>query len=210
MSENHAILCITSSCPHCPSLMEGLGQQVKQGKLARLEIINIEQTADFAREHGIRSVPWFQIGQLIFEGLHTPSEIAYWCENADNSSGISRYLSERLAEGKLAQVSSLVDQHPEWLGLLLTLSGDSETPMQVKIGTGALFEERTGSPELRKLVPLLKSLLQNDQASTRADACHYLSLIDDPGLIPVFEHCLEDADTEVQEIAREALQSRQT
>lgn len=209
MSNNKATLCITSSCPHCPALMSGLSQQLKQGKLAHLEIINIEQDPQFADEHGIRGVPWFRIGDLAFEGVYTPSELNYWCENATSDQGIARYLSERLEEGKLAEISALISEHSSWLGLLLSLLDEADTPMQVKIGTGALIEERAGTDELRTLIPQLKTLLDSSNDSTRVDASHYLSLIHDPQLIPLFQKCLNDPHPEIQEIAREALEELQ-
>jgi hypothetical protein len=190
--------------------MTGLSQQLKQGKLAHLEIINIEQDTQYADIHGIRGVPWFRIGELNFEGAYTPSELAYWCEKADTDEGIARYLSERLEEGKLVEVSALIADHPPWLGLLLTLLDKPETPMQVKIGTGALIEERAGTEELQALIPQLKALLESDNDSTRVDACHYLSLSHDPHLEPMFQALQEDPHPEIREIARETLEQLQT
>ena len=39
-----AILMITSQCPHCASVMASLTEMVKQGELASLEIINLENS----------------------------------------------------------------------------------------------------------------------------------------------------------------------
>lgn len=210
MSDTKATLCITSSCPHCPALITGLSQQLKQGILSHLEIINIEQDPQFAQDQGIRGVPWFRIAELTFEGAYTPSELNYWCEKAGSNEGIARYLSERLEEGKLAEVSALIAGHPPWLGLLLDLLNHAETAMQVKIGTGALIEERAGSPELQPFISQLKGLLESDNESTRVDACHYLSLIQDTALIPLFQDCLDDKHPEIREIAQEALEQLQS
>jgi thiol-disulfide isomerase/thioredoxin len=57
-----ATLFISGTCPHCPAVMQSLTQLVKAGKLARLDIFNIELNADAAATRGVRSVPWVQLG----------------------------------------------------------------------------------------------------------------------------------------------------
>jgi HEAT repeat protein len=85
------------------------------------------------------------------------------------------------------------------------LAGDLETPMAVRIGVGAVFEEFAGSASLAEVVPELGALCRSDEAQVRADACHYLGLSGAAEARPHVRDLLDDPDEEVREIAAESL-----
>ena len=200
-----AILLITAECPHCPKVLEGLSQLVKRGSLGRLQIINLARHPQAAQQYGSRSVPWFRIGELDFQGLHSNEELRHWADVANSDKGVREYLIQSLKDGQLLQVEEKIRTLPHWLPLLISIIDDMEAPMQARIGVGALLESITGSELLLPAIPALGKLTQHADHRVRGDACYYLGLTRARDAIVHLTACLHDANSEVQEIAHEAL-----
>jgi len=201
-----ALLLLTSSCPHCPGVLQGLGDLVKQGIVARLEVVNIERRPDIARQHGVRSVPWFRIGNLEFEGAHTPAELRQWAERASSVSGEAEYFHELLKSGQLDRVARQVRQRHSALVALLHLLGDTDTELTVRIGVNAVFEGLEGDARLADAVAPLEKLLAHRDAHVRGDAAHLLSHTHRPEARRLLEPLLQDENADVRDIAREGIE----
>jgi HEAT repeat protein len=78
--------------------------------------------------------------------------------------------------------------------------------MAVRLGIGAVLEEFQGDAIAQVMIPGLGELTRHADALTRADACHYLSLIGGEGIVPYLQACLADENAEVREIAAETLE----
>lgn len=200
-----ALLLISPTCPHCPALLEGLSQLLKQGLIGRLEVINIVSHPEVAAELQVRTVPWFRIGEFELYGAYTPAELKQWAERTSATNGIQLYLAELLGAGQLPQTIELLKRHPHWLHDAITLLGQADSGMALKTGLGALIEEFAGTESLVAQLGTLGTLLQHESHSVRADACYFLGLSRHPLAIPLLQQALADAHAEVQEIAREAL-----
>jgi hypothetical protein len=200
-----ALLVLGTRCPHCPTVLQGLSDLVKQGKLGRLEVINLDQRPEEAQARGIRSVPWMRIGPFELEGLRSPAELRQWVERAASPSGLTDYFSEMLTEGRLAQVERVINAKPEAFAALLPLLGDPETELQVRVGIGALAEEYAGQPALQGSIEQLGELSTHDDARIRNDACYYLGLSGSADARPYLEQARQDQDSDVRETAEEAL-----
>lgn len=201
-----ALLFIAPGCPHCPVVLQGLGELVKQGSIGRLEVINVAVHPEIAAQHGVRSAPWTRLGPFELEGAQTPQELRRWAELAASADGITTYLEQLLRDGQLNRAEQQLARHPDWLARLLPLLTKADTPMQVRIGLGALFEGQAGSAELQALVPTLGELSRSGDHSVRADACHYLALSGSAQAVPFLQARLEDESAEVREIAVESLE----
>ncbi|MDO9189665.1 MAG: HEAT repeat domain-containing protein, partial [Sulfurimicrobium sp.] len=70
---------------------------------------------------------------------------------------------------------------------------------------GAVLEEFQGDSIAEVMIPGLGELTHHSDALTRADACHYLSLIGGERIVPYLKTCLADENAEVSEIAAETL-----
>lgn len=202
-----ALLFIAPGCPHCPVVLQGLGELVKQGAIGRLEVINVAAHPELAAQRGVRSAPWTRIGAFELEGAQTPQELRRWAELAGSADGISVYLEQLLRDGQLARAEQQLARHPDWLAQLLPLLIKPDLPMQVRIGVGALFEGQAGSAELQALIPALGELSRADDHSLRADACHYLGLSGGAEAVPFLRARLGDENVEVREIAGESLEA---
>jgi thiol-disulfide isomerase/thioredoxin len=201
-----ALLLLTSTCPHCPTVLSALGDLVKRGAIGRLEVINIEAHPEAAQRHNVRSVPWFRIGDLEFEGAHTPAELRQWAERAGTPEGLAEYFHEQLKSGELARVSARVERDPSALGPLLQLLGDTDTELTARIGINAVFEGLEGSPLLKQTVEPLSRMLSHRDAHIRGDAAHLLSLSHDPRARAKLTALLHDEVADIREIAREGLE----
>lgn len=204
---NHAILFTSKQCPHCPSVSKILKQLNQEGKLAGLDIFDIAQEQTLAEKYQVRSVPWFKIAELEFQGLHSAGELSYWCEHSNTDEGILRYLIENLDAGKLGQVETLIKQHPAWLNIALQILADVAAPIQARIGLGAVIEGLANTELLEGVLPTLEILTQHEDHRVRGDACHYLGFIETAKSKEIIERCLNDEHAEVREIAEESLEN---
>jgi hypothetical protein len=200
-----ALLLLATGCAHCPVVLEGLSQLLKQGRIGRLEAVNIVEHPEAAQAVGTRSVPWTRIGPFELEGALTPAELARWVELAQNEQGFGAYYSHLLETRRPHKVSELIKQHPASLTQLIELLNDEETPMSARIGVGVVMEELEGDPVLTQGLEVMSDLSESDQANIRADATHFLGLTRDPAAEAPIRQRLDDANPDVREIAEEAL-----
>lgn len=202
-----ALVVVSDSCPFCPTVLAGLTDLMKNGQLARLEVVNIEHHPDTVAALGVRTVPWVRLGPFELDGLRSPAELKLWANRAGSKAGMAAYVAELLATGGLNKLIELCRRDNRYLDAIPLLIGDSETDLHVRLGIGALFEELQGQPLLARLVDALAALTAADVPRTRGDACHYLALTRDRRAIPCIEALLDDRDAMVRDVAAEALAS---
>jgi len=200
-----ALLLIATGCTHCPVVLDGLCKLLKQGRLGHLEVVNLAVRPELAQSLGVRSVPWTRIGPFELEGAQSAADLAEWTERAATGTGLGRYYSHLLESQRLGKVVQMVQHNPASLNELLVLMDEEDTPMAVRIGIGALFEELQGLPLLSDALPQLEMLTRSENAHTRGDACHYLGLTASVAAIPTVTRLLEDDNPDVREIAAESL-----
>lgn len=200
-----ALLFLSSHCPHCPAVLASLAELVKRGGIGRLEVVNLEVHPEAAERHGVRSVPWLRLGPFELSGARTPGELETWARRAGGERGMADAFHDLLKTGDLRQVLDLVAAEHDRLAALLTIVGNPEASINVRLGAGAALEEYAGEPALQSLVPALGELSAHADARVRADACHYLGLARSEAARPWLTARLEDEDRDVREIAREAL-----
>ncbi|HFD81350.1 MAG TPA: HEAT repeat domain-containing protein [Gammaproteobacteria bacterium] len=201
-----ALLLLTSRCPHCPTVLQGLAELVKQGLIGRLEAVNIEARPDIARQYGVRSVPWFRIGDFELEGLHSPAELRQWAQRAATPAGIGEYYTELFKSGQLAKALSSVHRNPHHLEALLELMADPDTELTVRIGISAVMEDLAGSEALRAQLPTLLALATHDDPRVRADTSHFLALTRSRAALEALKKLAQDPERAVSNLARDSLE----
>lgn len=199
-----ALVYIGSGCPHCPAVLDGLARLVKDGRLARLEVVNLS-VAEPAPGDRVRSVPWVRIGPFELVGAVGAGDLADWAEWAATGEGWGAYYAHLLENRRLDEAERLIVERPGTLPDLLSLLGEADTPMALRIGIAALLEGLADGPVLVQAVPVLEQLTLSDLPQTRADACHFLGLAGDLGAIPTVRRLLEDEQPDVREIAADTL-----
>ena len=176
-SKPRVILFKSQSCPHCPGVLKIFRQLEQQGRLAGLKVYDVASDDELAAQYGVRSVPWFKIGTLEFQGLHSAAELGYWVAHAGSTEGIKKYIIEQLEAGRLHGVAKRLKTDPVWQTVMLEIIADLHSPMQARIGIGAILEGLAGDPLLVSLIPALGKLSRHAEHSVRIDACHYLCLL---------------------------------
>jgi thiol-disulfide isomerase/thioredoxin len=202
-----ALLLLATGCAHCAGVLEGLTELLKQGRIGRLEAVNIAEHPQTASTLDVRSVPWTLLGPFALVGAMTPGELARWAELAATDEGFAVYYSHLLQTRRPHEVSQSLARHPSGLAQLIGLLADEDTPMAVRIGVGVVMDELAGSALLASGLDALIALAGSKQANTRADAAHYLGLTRQPGAAATLKALLHDPHADVREIAAEALQT---
>ncbi|MDD5241312.1 MAG: HEAT repeat domain-containing protein [Sulfuricella sp.] len=200
------LLLLAPGCPYCPAMLENLGRLLKESRIGRLEAVNLAVHPERATELGARTVPWVRIGPFELEGALTPGELRHWAEQAGSLDGMADYFFQMLKNGRRAKVEEMARQEPSRLQALVRLMQRPDTSMAVRIGIGAVLEELHGSGFTEAMIPGLGALAKDGDVLTRADACHFLSLIGAPEVAPYLRACLDDESQEVREIAAESLE----
>jgi len=202
-----ALLFVAPDCPHCPTVLKGLSELVKEGLIGRLEVVNVFARPDLAVARGVRSVPWLLLGGFALEGLRSPAELRRWAERAGTSAGTADYFRELLESGGLQQVIDMVRKDTDQLDALLLLLADPDTELPVRVGIGAVMEEFQGQEPLQARADRLGELTRSPDAHIRGDACHYLALSRSPRALHFIRPLAQDPERQVREIAQEAIEA---
>jgi len=199
------LMLMGTQCTFCGPMMQMLIELMKTGLLSELRVVNIETSPELAQQHGVRSVPWLQIGPFELAGSRSKKELQLWIERASSFEGLSEYLEEVLSEGKIDYANKLIQRYPQALENVIDLMADPEAKINVRLGVGVIIEDMAVSEEFKAVIPRLIEYLSNDDARIRGDACHYLSLTKDVSHVPAIKKLLSDENEEVREIAQDSL-----
>jgi len=205
-----ALLLVSPACSYCKGMREALATLADTGALASFRIVDITEQPDIAEQLRVRSVPWLRLGEFVLEGAHTPGEIGKWIDVSSQENRWSVYLAHLLATGQLSLAERLVEDNPQRVAALIELARNPQTGINIRIGIAAILEGQKGSQAAREMIPLLSDMAKSEQATIRADACHYLALTGSTEAIPVLRKYLDDADASVREIAAEGISVLQT
>ena len=200
-----ALLLVAPACPHCPAVLEGLAQLLKEGVIGSLEAVNLAVHPQRAQALGVKTVPWLRLGIFELEGAQSPAELRRWAEGAADPDTLAGYFRDLLISGRRQKVEDLLKREPDYFRALPRLLADPASSMAVRLGLGAVLEEFQGSGLAAVIIDDLGELTHHADALTRADACHFLSLIGGAATIPYLRACLADSDAVVREIAGETL-----
>jgi glutaredoxin len=200
-----ALLLTSTHCPHCHIMHRLLQERIQDGRLARLEVINVEESPEIAQTYAVRSVPWLQLNGFAFDGVLTAAELDRWIENTAAANANTVYLEYLLLNGKLSNAIACLERGEASLGDLLPLIVKQDVKINVRIGIGAVLENFEGSSTIRVVMQELVAMTGHQSPTVRADVCHYLMLTHAQDAIVTIEKMLADDDAQVREIARESL-----
>lgn len=200
-----ALLFITTGCPNCPVVLQGLSELVKQAAIGKLTVVNVTAHPELATEYGVRSAPWLRLGPFTLTGAHTPAELRQWAAWSNGEEGTAHYVEYLLKEGGYKQAGIFVAENTQRLKPLLAIVADPEKSIEVRVGVDALLESYGNTPALQNLLPQLAELTRHADHRVRADACNLLGLSGSEEARPYLAICLGDSSEEVREIAAESL-----
>ena len=205
-----ALLFIAPGCAHCPAVLQGLGELVKQALIGRLTVVNVAEYPKLAAEYGVRAAPWLRLGPFTLTGALELDELRLWTGWASGEEGIARYVEHLLKQGGYRQAAAFIDADTNRLKPLLAIVADPGAKLEVRLGVSALLEAHANSASLQNLLPQLAELTRHADHRVRADACHLLGLTGSAAARTHVEACLNDIHEEVREIAEEAMEKLKT
>ena len=200
-----ALLLLATGCAHCPMVLENLALLLKQGRIGRLEAINIVEHPTIAQRIGTRTVPWTRIGSFEIDGMLSLGELEQWIDLTHKEEGVARYLSHLLETQRVHAAVSWLQRNPDRVHHLLGLLELPATPMVVRIGVGVVAEELQGTPIWKSALADMISLARSTDPALRADIAHYLGLTHSRDATQPLRGMLEDDNPDVREIAAESL-----
>jgi HEAT repeat protein len=200
-----ALLFITPTCPHCPVVLQGLSELVKQAAIGKLTVVNVAAHPEIAEEYGVRAAPWLRLGPFTLTGAHTPAELKQWVEWCDSDAGMVNYIEQLLKDGSIKPAGEFIAEDTQRLKHLLSFMADPGKSLNVRAGASALLESYHDAAPLQQLLPLLAELSKHADHRVRADACNLLGQTGSAAARPWLETCLKDSSEEVREIAAESL-----
>jgi hypothetical protein len=201
-----ALLFITPDCPHCPTVLQGLSELVKQGLIGKMTVVNVAAHPEEVAQYGVRAAPWLRLGAFTLTGAYSPAELRLWAEWASVEGGAAHYVEHLLKQGGYQQAVAFIAADTHRLKPLLAIIADTEATIDVRLGVSALLEAYANTPALQELLPQLAGLTRAADHRVRADACHLLGLTGSAAARTYVEVCLGDAHEEVREIAEEAME----
>lgn len=210
MPHPDVLLFTAPACPHCPGVKQALGMLATEGLIASLEVVDLAAHPERAQTLNVKSVPWFRIGEMEFEGAMTLGELRKWAVHATSEAGLKVYFFEMLKLGRRGKVEKMIRSNPQYSIALVDLMRDPDAGMAIRLGIGAVLEEFQGSANVAPMVPKLAEVLHEPVPRDRADAAHFLSLIGNSEALKLLRDCLNDPDPEVREIAYDALSNSAT
>lgn len=202
-----ALILVSDHCPHCHQLETLLQERLQNGSLGKLDVVNIEQSPEVARQYGVRSVPWLRLGTFIFDEALTPANLDSWIRGAAQGNGETRYISYLLERGKLPQAIGWIESGQASLKAVVPLLADTEAKINVRIGAGAILEHFEDSDAIRAVIPDLVALLDDSNITVRIDICHFLSLTHSRDAIEPLKKMLDDEDGQVRQVAAESIEA---
>ena len=205
-----ALLFIAPGCIHCPVVLQGLSELVKQTLIGKLTVVNVAAHPKMAEEYGVRAAPWLRLGPFTLTGAQTPAELRQWTEWASSADAAVHYVEHLLKEGGFKKAGIFIDEDTHRLKSLLAIFADPDADIDVRLGVSALLEAYANKPELQSLLPQLAEFTRHTDHRVRADSCHLLGLTGSAAALPYVEACLKDTNEEVREIAGEAMEELKT
>ena len=200
-----ALLFISPGCPHCPAVLQGLVELIKESLIGKMTVVNVAIHPELAAEQGVRAAPWLRLGPFTLTGTYSVAELRQWAEWAGSIDGTVHYVEHLLKQGGYRQAAAFIAEDTQRLKPLLGIIANPAANLEVRLGASALLESYAGKAALRELLPQLAELSRHADYRVRADACHLLGLTGSQAARTHVELCLRDANQEVREIAQEVL-----
>lgn len=202
-----ALLFIAPGCIHCPVVLQGLSELVKQTLIGKLTVVNVAAHPELATEYGVRAAPWLRLGPFTLTGAQTPAELKQWTAWTSDEDAAVHYVEHLLKEGGFKKAVEFIAADTHRLESLLAIVANPEANIEVRLGVSALLEGYSNKPELQNLIAQLAGLTHHADHRVRADSCHLLGLTGSISARPYVAACLGDAHDEVREIAVEAMEN---
>ncbi len=197
-------LFVTQGCSVCPTMKRIFQQLAQSGGVDELNIYDLTDHPDLAKQHNIRSVPFYRINGTPFSGLRTLHEIESLLQASTVEAG-SSWIVEQLREGQLAEVEQAVLQQANIREGLMRLLEAEDTELVVRIGLSAVIESLAERRIFDQYAQRFIDLTQHHEERIAIDALYYLQLISTPSTLKRLQQLAEAGQGELSIQAQELL-----
>jgi len=205
MKHHEIKLFIMQGCQLCPQMEAIFKDMHKNGAIDRLEITDLAQHPEIAQQYHIRSVPYYFIDGVAFNGLKSQHDIEQILQQDDNAKW-RQLIVEALSSGQLEQAEQFIRQQPQAREAMLQLLADDETALVVRIGLSAIIEAMAGEGLLKDYEAQFIRLAHTTNPTIAQDAIYYLSLLGSDNSLQTLTDIANDKSSAVHEQAAELLQ----
>jgi hypothetical protein len=203
---NEVSLFVMAGCSVCPQMKRLFTEMQQSGMISELKIMDVTEHPKMVEEYHIRSVPFYLINGVGFNGLKTREEINQLL-NQDDQANWQNMLSEELRSGELDRVEQQIRQSTAARDAMLNLLEDPQSELVVRIGLSAVIESLADSDLLLPYQSRFIQMTGSQDERIAVDAIYYLSLLaSDEALVHLNEMARQGDKPGLQEHAREVLQ----
>ncbi len=169
-------------CQVCPQMERLFHQMHQQGAITDLQIFDVQQHPELAQKHNIRSVPYYLINGVAFNGLKTRGEIDQLLQKDDEAKWIEM-IREELSNGELESVEQVIRQYDAARKAMIELLMDADTALVVRIGLTAVIESLATGELLKDYEQSFIDMTAHEDERIAVDALYYLSLMETPACL---------------------------
>lgn len=202
--DNKISLFVMPGCNMCPQMERLFHDLHQQGAIHELQIVDVTTHPELAEKYHIKSVPFYLINGIAFNGVKTYTEIKKLLQQNDFQKWISLIRGE-LVDGQLETVERYVKQHEAAGEAMMHLLADKDTELVVRIGLTAIIESMVEGSLLQPYEDKLIQLATHDDERIALDALYYLSLLSTPASLQALSDIAKNGKHSLREDALELL-----
>ncbi len=205
MKRHEIKLFVMQGCQLCPQMEAIFKKMHENGAISSLEITDLAQHPELAEQYHIRSVPYYFIDGVAFNGLKSEHDIEQLLQQ-DDSSKWKQILVEDLSSGQLEAAEKQVRQHSAARDAMMQLLAADDTALVVRIGLSAIIEAMAGEGLLSDYEEQFIELAHTANPAIAQDAIYYLSLLNSDNSLQALLDIANDDSSAVHQQAAELLQ----
>lgn len=202
--QNEITLFVMPGCNMCPHMEKIFHDLHRNGAIHELQVVDVSQHPELAEQHNIRSVPFYLINGVAFNGLKTRQQIDHLLQQ-DSTQKWVILIEEELSAGQLETVEESMQQDADAREAMLQLLADSETELVVRIGLTAIIESLAEGSILKPYEQQFIELSQHEDERIALDALYYLSLLSTTSSLEALTEIANNGKQNLREDARELL-----
>ena len=206
---NKILLFIMPGCSVCPQMERLFEELHERGDIDELEVLDNTIIPDLAGKYNIKTVPFYLINGIAFNGLKTREEVVDLLQQDDSQKWISLIRAE-LIDGQLELINNYIQKHEAARVAMMELLADTDTELVVRIGLTAIIESLAAGDLLDSLEERFIQMTRHNDERIALDALYYLSLLSSPSSLAALTNVARNGKPGLREDARELLAERMT
>lgn len=204
MKHNEISLFIMQGCAVCPQMERIFHEMHQKGAISGLQVIDVDKQPELATQHNIRSVPYYLINGVAFNGLKSRQEITRLLRQNTTQNWLE-LIREELTGGNLDAAQQIITQNVSAREAMIQLLQDQQTELVVRIGLTAIIETLSSGHFLDPYEEQFIKMTQHKDERIAVDALYYLSLLSTPECLLTLSNIAKSGPKNLRDHACELL-----